>query len=651
MTSAVPNSDTEPAFADLDLPSALLDAVTTLGFTTPTQIQAAAIPALLAGRDITGIAQTGTGKTAAFGLPLISGIDADGRYLQAVVLTPTRELAIQVGDALQSFAQHVADVSVATVYGGAPYGPQIRALENGAQILVGTPGRVIDHLERGTADFSHVGMLVLDEADEMLRMGFAEDVDTIFAKAPRERQVALFSATMPPGIRRVAREHLKDPVEIAVARQSTTVSAVTQQFAMVPLRHKIGALSRVLITSEADAAIVFCRTRAAAEEVGIELASRGLIAATISGDVAQRDREKIVDRLRSGAIDVLVATDVAARGLDVERIGLVVNYDLPRESEAYVHRIGRTGRAGRAGTALTFISPRERGKLRNIERAIRTDLTEIQIPSPLDVSAHRTRKLLERVDSRLEAGRLGLYKELLGEYLAGHGDKQVEDVLSAVLALGVGDSGPSAQRAQEQAEHEELVAAARPPKTRARDDYEGSARRDRFQGEAGGRGPRRHFNDDAAPVHRSRPSTTPGATKYRVSVGFDTGAEPRGIVGALTNEGGLRGSDIGKIAMFGSFALVEIGPALDANQMKRLSRAKVGGRPLRLQVDDGPRPRTDRPRSERGERGGYDQGSRERGNYDRRDRGERGGDRFRGGDQGKGRSPYAGGKPNRGRSY
>ena len=587
------------------MPEPLLDAVAELGFTTPTLIQAQAIPALLAGRDITGIAQTGTGKTAAFGIPLLAAIDPELREVQAVVLTPTRELAMQVADAIQDLARNLGGVQVVAVYGGAPYGPQIQALKGGAQVLVGTPGRVIDHLEKGTAQFSSVRMLVLDEADEMLRMGFAEDVDTIFDQAPSERQVALFSATMPPGIRRVASEHLTDPVEVAVSRQSSTVTSVTQQYAVVPFRHKVGALARILATSDADAAIVFCRTRAAAEEVGVELVSRGISAATISGDVAQREREKIVDRLRSGQLDVLVATDVAARGLDVERIGLVVNFDIPREAEAYVHRIGRTGRAGREGIAVTFITPQERGKLRHIERAVRTQLAELAVPSPADVSAHRARKLLARVGARTEAGRLGLYRGLVDEFLA-DGDADVTDVLAAVIAIGVGDEGPTSMRTAEQAEHEEIVAASQPPKRGARDDIDRSLRkehrRDRPKGEfvkdRDSRGHGRQVRDDVRPVHRAR-GQNPNATQYRVSVGFDTGAEPRGIVGALTHEGGLRGADIGKIAMFGSFALVEINTPLDPGQVRRLGRAKVGGRQLRLQVDEGPRPRTDRGRPDR----------------------------------------------------
>ena len=556
------------------------------------------------------------------------------------MLTPTRELALQVSEAIASFATHLDGLDVLAVYGGSPYQPQIRALAQGAQVVVGTPGRVMDHLSKGTMDLADVRFLVLDEADEMLRMGFAEDVDTIFAQAPKQRQVALFSATMPPGIRRVAAEHLNDPVSIAVARQSSTVTAVSQQFAVVPFRHKLGALVRVLAVSDAEAAIVFCRTRGAAEEVGSALVTRGISAATISGDVAQKDREKIVERLRSGALDVLVATDVAARGLDVERIGLVVNYDLPQEAEAYVHRIGRTGRAGRTGVAMSFVSPHERSKLRHIERTIKASLVETQIPSPADVSAHRSRHLLDRVQARLEAGRLGMYEGLVREFLeksrsaaADSATTEAEDVaapaeaaeqpaplrgldpvtvLAAVVAMGVGDDGPSPRRDAEIAEHEDLTSAQRTPRRPARDDVDRPSREYRGRDErpvrAGTRPnrPAHHDGDDqSAPRGRGirRPAN---GTRYRLSVGSEHGAQPRGIVGALTNEGGLTGQDVGKIDIFPSFSLVDISAPLDDATVSRISRARVAGKQLRIRVDEGPRAgstRPDRPYADRA-RGG-----------------------------------------------
>lgn len=554
-------AEATPTFADLDLPAVLQRAVAGLGFTTPSPIQEQAIPALLAGRDVIGVAQTGTGKTAAFGLPLLAAVDVEDRATQAIVLAPTRELAMQVADAIASFAHDVPGLVVTPVYGGSPYGPQERALSRGSQVVVGTPGRVIDHLKRGNLRLEHVRTLVLDEADEMLRMGFAEDVDQILSYTPAQKQIALFSATMPPAIKKVAADHMTDPVSVSVARQSSTVTSVRQRFAVVPFRHKTGALARVLATSDADAAIVFVRTRSAAEEVGVELVARGVVAATISGDVAQKERERIVERLRDGSLDVLVATDVAARGLDVDRIGLVVNFDVPGEPEAYVHRIGRTGRAGRTGEALTFVAPHERRKLRAIEKTTRQSLEEIQVPSPADVSRHRMRGLLESVPARAEKGRLGIYTELVGEFLATHDIDPAQ--LAAVLgSMAVGDDGPGAR-----SEDEEFTGAS----------LKGS---DRSERDGGG--------DDRRGGGASRPSSK-GYTTYRINVGHSQGAKPPSIVGTITGEGGLTGKDIGKIDILGSFSLVELRTELTPEQESRIGRAKISGRALHISKDQGPR--------------------------------------------------------------
>ena len=571
-----------PTFAALDLPKTLTDAIADLGFTEPTAIQLEAIPALLAGRDITGIAQTGTGKTAAFGLPMLAQIDPKLRAVQSLVLAPTRELAIQVAEHIESYAKYERGIEVVAVYGGAPFHTQARALHRGAQIVVGTPGRVIDHLERRTLKLDQVRFLALDEADEMLRMGFAEDVEQIFSHAPQERQVALFSATMPSDIVRVAKRHLNNPVQIAVARQASTVTSVNQTYAVVPFRHKAGSLSRVLATSDADAAIVFVRTRSAAEEVGVELVARGISAATISGDVAQKDREKIVERLRDGSLDVLVATDVAARGLDVDRIGLVVNFDIPREAEAYVHRIGRTGRAGRTGEALTFVTPHERGKLRNIERVTRQQLEEITIPTPADVSAHRAKKLLEKTPERLTRGRLELYRDLIKAHLA-ESEMDPIDLLATITALNVGDTGPKLldRRDETVPDQHSFVEESRGSRK--------SDRGDRFERSGGG----------------SRRSG--GGQRYRVAVGHNHGASPKAIVGAITNEGGLAGNDLGKIEIFQTFSLVEINTEVAPEAFTRIRHARVAGQMLRMQVDQGPPNRGGRDRDGGGRtgRGGH----------------------------------------------
>lgn len=559
---------TEPRFADLGLPATLERAVTDLGFVTPSAIQAQAIPALLASRDIVGVAQTGTGKTAAFGLPLLASVDASVAGVQAIVLTPTRELAMQVADAISSFATHVDGLGVVAVYGGSPFLPQQRALARGAQVVVGTPGRVLDHLDRGTLVLDQVRYLVLDEADEMLRMGFAEDVDRVLSSTPDRRQVALFSATMPPQIRRVAEQHLHHPVEITVARQSSTVTTVRQTYAVVPHRHKVGALGRVLSVTEADATIVFVRTRGAAEEVGSALVERGISAAHISGDVAQSDREKIVDRLRTGALDVLVATDVAARGLDVERIGLVVNFDVPREAETYVHRIGRTGRAGREGEALSFVTPSEQSRLRTIERTTRATLEQVTIPTPAEVSAHRVTRLLDRAPDRAALGRLDVYRDAIAAHLDANPGTDPVDLLAAVAALAVGDEGPA---------------------QRTGDDLDDALERARL---VPGKPERTGAGDDR-PVRERRRSDSHiagGPPRWRVAVGHRDGLQPGALVGALTGEGGLNGKDVGKIDIFGSFALVDIPGGLTADAVDRLARARVAGRPLRIRVDTGPRP-------------------------------------------------------------
>ncbi len=559
-SSEAPSAPTAPGprFEDLNLPDPLRRAVADLGFTTPSAIQQQAIPPLLEGRDVIGVAQTGTGKTAAFGLPLLATIDPAERSVQALVLAPTRELAMQVAEAIDSFTAHLEGVETVAVYGGSPYGPQERALSRGAQVVVGTPGRVMDHMRRGNLRLDGVRYAVLDEADEMLRMGFAEDVEEILSHSPAGRQVALFSATMPPAIRKVAEDHMTSPVEVSVTPQSSTVANIDQSYAVVPFKHRTGALARVLAVCDAEAAIVFVRTRMAAEEVGAALVARGVVAATISGDVPQKERERIVARLRDGSLKVLVATDVAARGLDVDKIGLVVNFDVPREAEAYVHRIGRTGRAGRSGEAITFIGPHERRALRSIERATKQTLREAIIPSPKDVSAHRMRSRLEAVAQRQERGRLGLYRELVTEHIKAHGIDPLE--LAAVLgAMLVGDEGPDPQGEQE----EEFMSA-----TLRGSDREGG-RREREE--------------------RGVPRPEKGYTQYRIGVGHSHRAKPPAIVGAITGEGGVDGRDIGKIQIFGAFSLVQIKGSLSEEQLAGIGRARVGGRALRISEDRGPR--------------------------------------------------------------
>jgi len=569
--SAESAADPTPRFAQLTLPAALLRAIDDIGFQTPTAIQAEAIPALLGGRDITGVAQTGTGKTAAFGLPLLASIDPRSRGVQALVLTPTRELAVQVAEAISSFAAHLPTLTVVPVYGGASFLPQRAALKAGAQVVVGTPGRIIDHLERGTLNLAGLKFLVLDEADEMLRMGFAEDVDRILSDAPGERQTALFSATMPPAIRAIARKHLNDPLDIAVTRQSSTVDAVRQTYAVVPFRDKVDVLARILKVTQGDATIVFVRTKGACDEVGAELIARGVSAAAINGDVPQKERERIIERLRDGRLDVLVATDVAARGLDVERVDLVVNFDAPGEPESYVHRIGRTGRAGRAGEALTFFTPREIARLRAIERAIRQKLELITPPTAADVAAHRAAGVLTQAAERVSGGSLARYRQAVATFLAEQ-DLTALELSATLLALAAGDDGNETA-----ARTTSVFAAERPERPGAERRVTGRPVRD------GGRPVR--DSGDRGSADRAGRRRDPAGPRYRVAVGHSHGVRPAAIVGAITAEGGLAGKDLGRIDIYDTFSTVEIAGTLSPAAFGRISAAKVSGQSLRIELD------------------------------------------------------------------
>ena len=610
-------------FDDLGLPEDLLAAVKELGFSAPTAIQAAAIPILLRGKDVVGVAQTGTGKTAAFALPLLAHIDPDKREVQALVLAPTRELAMQGAQAIESFAAKSRGVDVAAVYGGSSYLPQLRALEGGAQVVVGTPGRIMDLMDRGALRLDAVRYFVLDEADEMLRMGFAEDVEKIASEVPEGRISALFSATMPPPIRRVAERHLSDAEEVTISRPATTVSTVKQMYAVVPERHKIGALARVLAVTEAQAALVFVRTRATAEDLTIELGARGVAAAALSGDVVQKEREKLVTRLRNGTLDVLVATDVAARGLDVDRIGLVVNFDVPRETDTYVHRVGRTGRAGRTGESITFVTPKERPRLRRIEKQTGSRMEQIELPTPAEVSKLRARRTVEQAMARVAKGRLWVYEEILEDFLAEQ-------------AKAAAQPGPGAQTDShahfDSGSHSDLPAQAGPVSLETL-TMALLALAVRDPGPVAGEEPER-LTEDFGPEREGRPRKErqprrqmKNSVRYRVEVGHKDRVKPGAIVGALTHEGGLSGSDLGHIDIFPTFSLVEIGVPLSPEARKRISQARVSGRALRISEDRGPgsfrddagrgRPRRDSDYSDRG-RG--DRGSR----YDRTTRDERG---------------------------
>ena len=550
-----------PTFSDLGLSDPVLKALREIGYETPSAIQAATIPTLLSGRDVVGMAQTGTGKTAAFALPIVDRLDPAQKNPQALVLAPTRELALQVCEAFEKYAGHLKGVHVLPVYGGQGYGVQLSALRRGVHIVVGTPGRIIDHLEKGTLDLSELSYLVLDEADEMLKMGFAEDVETILAETPDTKQVALFSATMPAAIRRMSKQYLHDPEEITVKTKTTTSATISQRYLITAWQRKMDALTRILEVENFDGMIVFGRTRSITEEIAEKLRARGYSAAAINGDIAQAQREKTVNQLKSGKLDILVATDVAARGLDVERISHVVNYDIPTDTESYVHRIGRTGRAGRTGDAISFVTPKERWLVRAIEKATRQELTEMSLPSVDEVNETRLSRFDDRITAALaESERVDRFRDIVAHYVRHHDVPEV-DVAAALAIVAQGETplllDPD-------------VEPARPP--RDRDDRRD--RSDRRESDRSDRG--------------DRPERRAGQyAMYRIEVGKRHRVEPRQIVGALANEGGLRRDDFGRIQIRPDFSLVELPADMSRDTLDRLSDTRISGRLIEIRPDTG----------------------------------------------------------------
>jgi ATP-dependent RNA helicase DeaD len=548
----------EPAntFADLQIHPAVLQAVSDVGYESPSAIQAATIPALMAGSDVVGLAQTGTGKTAAFAIPILSRIDPDSKQTQALVLAPTRELALQVAEAFSRYGAHLK-INVLPIYGGSSYVPQLAGLKRGAQVVVGTPGRVIDHLDKGSLDLSHLDYLVLDEADEMLQMGFAEDVERILADTPEYKQVALFSATMPPAIKKITAKYLHDPVEVMVKSKTQTAENITQRYYLVSYPRKMDALTRLLEVEQGDAMIVFVRTKQATEEVAEKLRARGFAAAAINGDIPQAVRERTISQLKDGTIDILVATDVAARGLDVERISHVVNFDIPHDPESYVHRIGRTGRAGRSGTALLFVTPRERHLLNSIERVTRQKLVEGQLPSVEDVNAQRVEKFRDSITDALNAPGFDMFRRLIEDYERDN-DVPMADI-AAALALQSRDGA------------EFLMTEPPPEKRKERTE----------RGERPERAPRK-VRDDLA--------------TYRIAVGKRHKVLPGAIVGAIANEGGLHRSDFGHISIKVDHSLVELPAKLPKEAWKKLENTRIQGVLIDLKPDRG-RAGSERPSS------------------------------------------------------
>ena len=552
-----------PTFADLGIDKRVLRALDDVGYESPSPIQAATIPALLAGRHVVGLAQTGTGKTAAFAVPILSQIDLKQKTPQALVLAPTRELALQVSEAFERYAAHLPGLHVLPVYGGQAYGVQLSALRRGVHVVVGTPGRIMDHLEKGTLDLSELRFLVLDEADEMLKMGFAEDVETILAETPDDKHVALFSATMPPQIRRIAKKYLTDAEEITVKNKTTTSANTTQRYLTVAHQQKIDALTRILEVENFEGMIIFVRTKQATEVLAERLRARGFSAAAINGDIAQAQRERTVNQLRDGRLDILVATDVAARGLDVERISHVLNYDIPTDTESYVHRIGRTGRAGRSGDAISFVTPRERHLLKAIERATRQPLTQMPLPTVEDVNVTRVARFTDAITEALASDKVSFYRELVEGYEQEH-DVPAADI-AAALAIMSQDGQPLLLEPEPEPQR---VFEGRGEK-RGEWDHERGRRRD-----DDGRPPRREQK------RRGRSDVT--YATYRIAVGKRHRVEPRQIVGAIANEGGLGRDDFGHIDIRGDHSLVELPADLSAATLAALESTRISGKLIEL---------------------------------------------------------------------
>ncbi len=555
-------AETAMSFAELGLSPPLVKALADIGYESPSPIQAATIPALLTGADIMGQAQTGTGKTAAFALPALSQLDLTLRVPQVLVLVPTRELAIQVAEAFQKYATHLRGFHVLPIYGGQSYTPQLSALQRGVHVIVGTPGRVMDHLDRKTLKLDRIRCVVLDEADEMLAMGFIDAIDQILGQVPKERQVALFSATMAAPIRQIAQKHLRNPREITIRNKTTTVANTRQRYWLVDGLHKLDALTRILEAESFDAMLVFARTKQSTVDLAERLESRGFAAAALNGDMQQAQRERTVAQLKAGKIDILVATDVAARGLDVDRISHVVNFDVPYDIESYIHRIGRTGRAGRSGEAILFVSPRERNMLRLIERHTRQELEQLKLPSLGDVTAKRNAKFKERIAAALAAGAAAPYRAMINEMLIESGAEAAE-VAAALASLlqGKAQSAPGAAART----HESPTAR---PRDHERAPHE-RPQHERPQEESRPRG-KRHDPQDT----------------YRLAVGRDHGVQPGNIVGALANEAGLSGSHINGIDIQRDHSFVRLPAGLSPETIARLGKVRVKGQLLDLRLAD-----------------------------------------------------------------
>lgn len=574
------SNETPADFSTLGLSAPVLKALDDVGYETPSLIQAQSIPHILAGKDLLGQAQTGTGKTAAFALPLLSSIDVENNSPQVLVLAPTRELAIQVAEAFQRYAHHIKGFHVLPIYGGQSYDIQLRQLKRGAHVIVGTPGRVMDHMRRGTLKVDGLKTLVLDEADEMLRMGFIDDVEWVLEQIPDSRQIALFSATMPKEIKRVVDRYLVDPAEVTIKAKTATAATIRQRYWLVSGLHKLDALTRILETETFDGCIVFVRTKTSTVELSEKLCARGYASEALNGDIPQNQRERIVDRLRKGSLDILVATDVVARGLDVERISHVINFDIPHDNESYVHRIGRTGRAGREGDAILFVAPRERRLLKSIERTTRQPIEEMDLPTVDDVNRQRLDRFKNRISQTLSNQDLDLYLQLVTQYQQEHDTDPVN--IAAALARMV--QGDEPLLLTQQAE------VKRPPRREPRDD------RERVPRERRTREPQR---DTKARPLKDEPDLP--MQRFRLEVGRMHKVSPKNIVGAIANEADIESRYIGHIDIFDEYSTVDLPKGMPDEVKSILQKARVCGQALKLKPlgsakpaspKDGPGPAT-----------------------------------------------------------
>ncbi|MGR0279605.1 DEAD/DEAH box helicase [Marinomonas dokdonensis] len=563
------DADIQPTFDSLGLIAPVLKAVSDLGYEQPSAIQAQSIPHLLEGHDLLGQAQTGTGKTAAFALPLLSRLDATDRTTQLLVLAPTRELAIQVSEAFQSYARNIPDFHVLPIYGGMSYDTQLRQLRRGVQVVVGTPGRVMDHIRRKTLKLDGLKALVLDEADEMLRMGFIDDVEWILEHTPAERQIALFSATMPSIIRQVANRHLNNPKEVKIVTKTSTATTISQKYWQVSGLHKLDALTRILEMSEHDGMIIFVRTKAATVELAEKLTARGHACEALNGDISQNLRERTVDRIKKGQIDILVATDVVARGLDVERVSHVVNYDIPYDTESYVHRIGRTGRAGRSGTAILFVAHRERRMLQAIERATRQPIERMELPTASDINEQRVSRFKQRITDTLDNENLDFFLELAQSY---HKDNDVDPLKMAAALAHMAQGKTPLLLSEMEVRQERRERRDRDDRPSRGDRPDRGERQQRKQ---------RPVTADAMPL-KDDPNMS--MTRYVVQVGYSNGVKPGNIVGAIANEADIESRYIGHIEIYEDFATVDLPSNLTADAIGKLGKTRICGQRSEIAV-------------------------------------------------------------------